>query len=150
MTWILLFHRSVRCRPEVGEYLRWGRRIHHALREEDADHPYGWPGNARQLISTIERLAARAGSRIITTDHERREVDLGRKWASGHANGERHLLPVAASAAYLARVSWINSFKHSPGAFSLGLPWGSSRNSRYSSSAGSKHRAGSNNVFRTN
>jgi hypothetical protein len=38
-----------------------------------------------------------------------------------NTNGERHLLPVAAIAANLARVSWINSFKRSPGAFSLGL-----------------------------
>ena len=40
---------------------------------------YGWPGNVRQLISTVERLAAKAGSRIITADHVRREVCLERK-----------------------------------------------------------------------
>src|SRR6266704_139064 len=33
-----LFHCSIRQCPEVGEYLRRFRRIHHALREEDADH----------------------------------------------------------------------------------------------------------------
>src|SRR5260221_11764654 len=33
-----LSHCSVRQRPEVGEHLRRFRRIHHALREEDADH----------------------------------------------------------------------------------------------------------------
>src|SRR5215510_12590362 len=38
-----------------------------------------------------------------------------------NANRQGHLLPVTASAANLARVSWINSFKHTPGAFSLGL-----------------------------
>jgi transcriptional regulator with GAF, ATPase, and Fis domain len=47
---------------------------------------YGWPGNVRQLISTIERLAAKVGGRIITTDHVRREVDLGRKSAPGHVD----------------------------------------------------------------
>src|SRR5262249_40579209 len=38
-----------------------------------------------------------------------------------NANCQGHLLPVAAIATNLARVSWINSFKHTPGAFSLGL-----------------------------
>ena len=33
-----LLHCSVSQCPEVGEYLRRFRRIHHALREEDADH----------------------------------------------------------------------------------------------------------------
>src|SRR5216683_2302649 len=33
-----LFHCSVRQRPEVREYLRRFRRIHHALREEYTDH----------------------------------------------------------------------------------------------------------------
>jgi hypothetical protein len=33
-----LFHCSVRQCPEVGEHVRRFRRIHHALREEDADH----------------------------------------------------------------------------------------------------------------
>jgi hypothetical protein len=33
-----LFHCSIRQCPEVGEYLRRFRRIHQALREEDADH----------------------------------------------------------------------------------------------------------------
>jgi transcriptional regulator with PAS, ATPase and Fis domain len=37
---------------------------------------YRWPGNVRQLISTVERLAAKVGSgRIITTDHVSREMD---------------------------------------------------------------------------
>lgn len=40
---------------------------------------YGWPGNVRQLISTVERLRAKAGGGIITADHVRREVDLERK-----------------------------------------------------------------------
>jgi transcriptional regulator with GAF, ATPase, and Fis domain len=39
----------------------------------------GWPGNVRQLISTVERLAAKSRGRIITADQVRREVDLGRK-----------------------------------------------------------------------
>jgi DNA-binding NtrC family response regulator len=48
-----------------------------------------WPGNVRQLISTIECLAAKAGGGcIITTDHVRREMDFERKSAltSGHAD----------------------------------------------------------------
>jgi transcriptional regulator with PAS, ATPase and Fis domain len=37
---------------------------------------YAWPGNVRQLISTVERIAAKAGGgRMITTDHVRREMD---------------------------------------------------------------------------
>src|SRR5262249_54188097 len=36
---------------------------------------YAWPGNARQLISTVERLAAKSGGRMITLDHVRREID---------------------------------------------------------------------------
>jgi predicted DNA-binding protein (UPF0251 family) len=32
------------------------------------------------LISTIERLAAKAGGRIVTTDHVRREMDIERKF----------------------------------------------------------------------
>src|SRR5690242_16500923 len=38
-----------------------------------------------------------------------------------NSNRQGHLLPVTAIATNLARVSWINSFKHTPGAFSLGL-----------------------------
>src|SRR5215212_10368366 len=34
-----LFHCSIRQCPKVGEYLWRFRRIHHALREQDADHP---------------------------------------------------------------------------------------------------------------
>jgi DNA-binding NtrC family response regulator len=38
---------------------------------------HNWPGNVRQLITTIERLAAKAGvGRIITTEHVRREIAL--------------------------------------------------------------------------
>jgi len=37
------------------------------------------------------------------------------------SNGERHLLLVPAIAANLTRVSWINFYKNTPGAFSLGL-----------------------------
>lgn len=40
---------------------------------------YGWPGNVRQLISTVERLDAKAGGRIITPDHVRREIALEQK-----------------------------------------------------------------------
>jgi DNA-binding NtrC family response regulator len=36
---------------------------------------YPWPGNVRQLISTVERLAAKVGGRIVTIDHVRREMD---------------------------------------------------------------------------
>jgi len=36
---------------------------------------YAWPGNVRQLILAVERLAAKAGSgQIITADHVRREM----------------------------------------------------------------------------
>jgi DNA-binding NtrC family response regulator len=49
---------------------------------------YGWPGNVRQLISTVERLWAKAIGQIITTDHVRREVCFERKsgLASDHAS----------------------------------------------------------------
>jgi DNA-binding NtrC family response regulator len=50
-------------------------------------HP--WPGNVRQLMTTVERLVAIAGSGwIITTDDVRREMDLERKsvLAPGHAD----------------------------------------------------------------
>jgi transcriptional regulator with GAF, ATPase, and Fis domain len=40
---------------------------------------YAWKGNVRQLISTIERLAAKAGGRIVTTGHVRREMELERQ-----------------------------------------------------------------------
>ncbi|HEY7337166.1 MAG TPA: hypothetical protein VH639_19895, partial [Bryobacteraceae bacterium] len=46
-------------------------------------------GNVRQLITTVERLAAKAGGgRIITTEHVRREIDLERESAiaPGHAD----------------------------------------------------------------
>jgi transcriptional regulator with GAF, ATPase, and Fis domain len=52
---------------------------------------YGWPGNVRQLISTVERLGAKAGGRIITPDHVRREVCLERK--SGLAPGRVNRFP---------------------------------------------------------
>jgi DNA-binding NtrC family response regulator len=35
---------------------------------------YDWPGNVRELRFMIERLAAKAGGRMITTDHVRREI----------------------------------------------------------------------------
>jgi two-component system, NtrC family, nitrogen regulation response regulator NtrX len=35
---------------------------------------YGWPGNVRELRFMVERLAAKAGGRMITTDHVRREI----------------------------------------------------------------------------
>src|SRR5215475_16124687 len=38
-----------------------------------------------------------------------------------NANRQGHLLPVAAIATNLTRVFWVYSFKHTPGAFSLGL-----------------------------
>jgi transcriptional regulator with PAS, ATPase and Fis domain len=51
---------------------------------------YAWPGNVRELMSTIERLVAKAGGgRIITTDHVRREVDLGRKSALAQCHADR-------------------------------------------------------------
>jgi DNA-binding NtrC family response regulator len=50
---------------------------------------YGWPGNVRQLISTVERLAAKAGGRIITKDQVRRELDLGRKSTLAPAHSDR-------------------------------------------------------------
>jgi DNA-binding NtrC family response regulator len=41
---------------------------------------YEWKGNVRQLISTIERLAAKAGGgRIVMADHVRREMVLERQ-----------------------------------------------------------------------
>jgi transcriptional regulator with PAS, ATPase and Fis domain len=53
---------------------------------------YRWPGNVRQLISTVERLAAKAGAgRIITRDHVRCEIDLQRK--AMHAPGDAERFP---------------------------------------------------------
>jgi len=50
---------------------------------------YSWLGNVRQLMSTVERLAAKAGGgRIITTDHVRREIDLGKKAMLAPGNAE--------------------------------------------------------------
>jgi DNA-binding NtrC family response regulator len=49
---------------------------------------YAWKGNVRQLISTIERLAAKAGGRIVTTDHVRREMELERQSVLGPGNAE--------------------------------------------------------------
>jgi formate hydrogenlyase transcriptional activator len=41
---------------------------------------YAWPGNVRQLILTVERLAAKAGrGRVIMIDHVRREMELEQK-----------------------------------------------------------------------
>jgi transcriptional regulator with GAF, ATPase, and Fis domain len=36
---------------------------------------YDWPGNMRELRFMVERLAAKAGGRMITTDCVRREID---------------------------------------------------------------------------
>ncbi len=50
---------------------------------------YAWPGNVRQLISTVERLAAKAGGgRIITADHVRREMDAEQKSVSATGNAQ--------------------------------------------------------------
>jgi transcriptional regulator with GAF, ATPase, and Fis domain len=49
---------------------------------------YAWKGNVRQLISTIHRLAAKAGGRIVTTDHVRREMELERQSVLAPSNGE--------------------------------------------------------------
>jgi DNA-binding NtrC family response regulator len=49
---------------------------------------YAWPGNVRQLISTVERLAAKAGGRIITADHVRREMGSDRRSAFVPGNTE--------------------------------------------------------------
>jgi two-component system nitrogen regulation response regulator GlnG len=46
-----------------------------------------WQGNVRQLISTVECLAAKAGGgQIITTDLVRREIALERKSAPAHGH----------------------------------------------------------------
>ena len=51
---------------------------------------YRWPGNVRQLISTVERLAAKAGAgRIITRDHVRCEIDLQKKAMIAPGDAER-------------------------------------------------------------
>ncbi len=64
---------------------------------------YSWKGNVRQLISTIERLAAKAGSgRIITTDHVRREMELERQ--SVLAPGNTECFPDAARGRNDARI----------------------------------------------
>jgi transcriptional regulator with PAS, ATPase and Fis domain len=50
---------------------------------------YAWKGNVRQLISTIERLAAKAGrGRIVTIDHVRREMDIERQTLLVPGNAE--------------------------------------------------------------
>jgi DNA-binding NtrC family response regulator len=49
---------------------------------------YGWPGNVRQLISTVERLAAKSRLRIITADHVRREIDAEQKSLFAPGNAE--------------------------------------------------------------
>jgi DNA-binding NtrC family response regulator len=49
---------------------------------------YAWKGNVRQLISTIERMAAKAGGLIVTTDHVRREMELERQTVLGPGNAE--------------------------------------------------------------
>jgi transcriptional regulator with PAS, ATPase and Fis domain len=48
---------------------------------------YPWPGNVRQLITTVERLADKAGGgRIINTDHVLLEIALERKSAPAHGH----------------------------------------------------------------
>jgi transcriptional regulator with GAF, ATPase, and Fis domain len=50
---------------------------------------YRWPGNVRQLISTVERLAAKAGGgRIITADHVCREMGAEHKSVSAPGNAQ--------------------------------------------------------------
>jgi transcriptional regulator with GAF, ATPase, and Fis domain len=50
---------------------------------------YHWPGNVRQLISTVERLAVKAGiGRVITTDQARRETDAEQKSVFAPGNTE--------------------------------------------------------------
>jgi DNA-binding NtrC family response regulator len=67
---------------------------------------YGWPGNVRQLISTVERLSAKAGGRIITADHARREIDRDQKpaLAPGAAGGLPELREDETLTEYLRRV----------------------------------------------
>jgi len=49
-----------------------------------------WPGNVRQLISTVERLAVKTGSdRVITTDQVRRDIDTEQKPALTPGDGGR-------------------------------------------------------------
>ena len=50
-----LFHCSIRQCPEVGEHLRRFRRIHHALRKEDADHSLCRIGVCRCAEAAVER-----------------------------------------------------------------------------------------------
>jgi transcriptional regulator with GAF, ATPase, and Fis domain len=57
---------------------------------------YRWPGNVRQLISMVGRMAAKAGSeRIITIDSVRREMESGVKFVSTQRKKEKSLDPVA-------------------------------------------------------
>jgi len=49
---------------------------------------YDWPGNVRELIAMVERLAAKAGGRMITTDHARSEIDDEQQSALTPANTE--------------------------------------------------------------
>jgi transcriptional regulator with GAF, ATPase, and Fis domain len=50
---------------------------------------YRWPGNVRQLISTVERLAAKAGGgQIITADNVRREMDAEQKSVFAPVNAQ--------------------------------------------------------------
>jgi transcriptional regulator with GAF, ATPase, and Fis domain len=46
---------------------------------------YDWPGNVRELRFMIERLAAKAGGRMITTQHVRREIDAVQKFVPAPA-----------------------------------------------------------------
>ena len=50
---------------------------------------YHWPGNVRQLISMVKRMAAKAGSnRIITIDGVRREMDADQMFALAPCNAQ--------------------------------------------------------------
>jgi DNA-binding NtrC family response regulator len=49
---------------------------------------YAWKGNVRKLISTIERLAAKAGGLLVMTDHLRHEIGLERQTMLVPGNAE--------------------------------------------------------------
>src|SRR5436309_788398 len=73
-----LFHRSIRQSPEVGEYLRRFRRIHHALREEDADHSLGRIGICRCSESARPAEPARTLVNLLAPDvHRHSEAPTG-------------------------------------------------------------------------
>jgi len=49
---------------------------------------YDWPGNVRELRFMVERMAAKAGGRMITTDYVRREIDAEQEPALAPGNTE--------------------------------------------------------------